>query len=181
MNDHELEPTKRKDGSDTLPARGYSWEPFLPDHLKSLVHGARSPRIVEAVARIVKSEVVDEAPWLLSPIFGDSLERYCRAEARARLLTDHIFRVSDESGPAKVPMLLWDAASRSDSVANRAAESLGLTALSRARLAQLTTTTEVAARGLDDLAGVGKQIRARRQAAIEAAEENESEVETDQE
>ena len=82
MADHELTPITRKDGSQSLPARGYSWEPFLPDHVKSIIHGAESERVIEAVARIVRSEVVEQANWLLEPIFGDALARYCRAEAR---------------------------------------------------------------------------------------------------
>lgn len=167
-SEHQLEPTKRKDGSDTLPARGYSWEPFLPDHLKSLVHGARSPRIVEAVARVIQSEVVAEAPWLVSPIFGDALERYCRSEAKARILDEHILKVCDEQGAAKVSVRLWESSVQCSNAANRAAEALGLTPLSRARLAQLTTSVELSARNLEDLGATGAEIRRRRAAAIDS-------------
>jgi hypothetical protein len=162
-----LTPTKRKDGTDTLPARGYSWEPFLPEHVKSMVHGGNSPRVVEAVARIVRSEVVEQAPWLLEPIIGDALERYCRAEARARLLTDHIFRVSDEQGPQALNPRIWESASAADHMAAKAASDLGLTPLSRAKLAALTTSTEVSAQQLEQLGATGKAIRAKRTAALE--------------
>jgi hypothetical protein len=167
---YALAPTKRKDGTDTLPARGYSWEPFLPDHVKSMIHGGNSPRVIEAVARIVRSAVVEQAPWLLEPIFGDSLERYCRAEARARLLADHIFRVSDEQGPEKIPVRLWESAVACDNAASRCAADLGLTPLSRAKLAALTTSTEVSATQLAQLGETGKAIRAKRTAALEALE-----------
>jgi hypothetical protein len=169
-SEHELTPTKRKDGSDTLPARGYSWEPFLPDHLKSIVHGADSPRVIEAVAKIVRSEVVEQAPWLLEPIFGDALERYARSEARARLLADHIFRVADKEGAQKIPVRLWESAVACDNAASRAATDLGLTPLSRAKLALLTTSNERAAQGLEELSATGAAIRAKRNAALEAPE-----------
>jgi hypothetical protein len=169
-SEHELPPTQRKDGTDTLPARGYSWEPFLPDHVKSIVHGADSPRVIEAVAKIVRSEVVEQAPWLLEPIFGDALERYARSEARARLLADHIFRVADEEGAQKIPVRLWESAVACDNAASRAATDLGLTPLSRAKLALLTTSNERAAQGLEELSATGAAIRAKRTAALEAPE-----------
>lgn len=168
-NEHELTPIIRKDGSEGLPARGYSWEPFLPEHVKSIIHGAKSERVVAAVAKVVKSEVVQDAPWLLEPIFGDSLERYCRAEARARLLADHMFRVADEDGAERIPVRLWESAVACDNAASRCAADLGLTPLSRAKLAALTTSTEVSAASLEKLAQSGAQIRQRRAAMIDAA------------
>lgn len=166
--EHELTPVRRKDGSESLPARGYSWSPFLPDHVKNMVHGGNSPKVIEAVARIVRSEVTEQAPWLLEPIFADSLERYARSEAKARLLADHILRVCEDQGAARVPVRLWESSVACDNAASRAANDLGLTPLSRARLAALTTSTEVSARNLDDLSATGAAIRAKRQEAIEA-------------
>ena len=102
MADHELTPITRKDGSQSLPRfTGTAWEPFLPDHVKSIIHGTESERVIEAVARIVRSEVVEQANWLLEPIFGDALPRYCRVEALAKLLADHIFRVDDDRVPRR--------------------------------------------------------------------------------
>lgn len=66
--------------------------------------------------------------------FADALERYCRAEGCARLLTEHIFNLCDEGGADKVPVRLWESAVSSDHAASRAANDLGLTPLSRARL-----------------------------------------------
>ena len=173
QSDHELQPITRRDGSQGLPAHGYSWEPFVPEHVRSMVHGGNSPRIIEAVARIVRSEVTEQAPWLLEPIFGDALERYCRAEARSRLLTDHILRVADEKGAHKIPVRLWDSASASDNAAMKAAGDLGLTPLSRAKLASLTTSTELTAVGIEALAEKGAAIRAARQTALAEADDGE--------
>ncbi len=33
-----------------LPARNYPWLPFAPEHVQSMVHGAHSERVVEAVS-----------------------------------------------------------------------------------------------------------------------------------
>ncbi len=173
---HELEPIKRKDGTEGLPARGYSWEPFLPDHVQNMLHGARSPRVIEAMAKVVKSEVTADAPWLLKPIFGDALERYCRAEGRARLLADHIFRVCDEEGARRVPIRLWESAVACDNAASRAANDLGLTPLSRARLASLTATTEATSEGLAQLAERGRAIRQRREASLQLVKDDDNEA-----
>jgi hypothetical protein len=165
----------RKDGSTGLAARGYKWEDFAPEHVKSMIHGAKSPRVVEAVARIVHSEVVEQAPWIVEPIFGDALARYCRAEARARLLSDHIFRVSDEQGAAKVPVSLWESASTADNTASKMAKELAITPLARAHLAALTTSAETGQASLAALQARGAEIARRRQAEIAAqAEQDES-------
>jgi phage terminase small subunit len=146
-DNHELEPVERKDGSMGLPARGYTWEQFAPEHVKSMIHGASSPRVVEAVAKVVRSEVVEQAPWIVEPLYGDSLERYARAEARSRLLTDHILRVSEEEDPSKIPVRLWESASAADNTAAKLATDLGITPLARARIANLTTSTAKLAYG----------------------------------
>lgn len=151
------------------PPRGNTWH---------LVHGADSPPVVEAVARIRHDEVVAQAPWLEQPIFADALHRYARAEARARLLSAHIFRVADEQGAEKVPQRLWEAAVASDNAASKAAAELGVTPLARARLAALTTSAEATAAGLADLAATGKAIKERRLAEL-AAQTDEPEEETD--
>jgi hypothetical protein len=166
MNDPK--PTTRKDGSTGLEARGYKWEDFTPEHVKSMIHGAYSPRVVEAVARIVQSEVTEQAPWLLQPIFGDSLARYARAEARARLLSDHILRVCDEQGAHKVPQKLWESATSSDNTASKMASELGITPLARAKLAALTTSAETGAASLESLRARGAEIIAARQSRIAA-------------
>lgn len=163
---HDLEPMTRKDGSQGLPARGYSWEPFESGNFAHLRHGADSPRVVEQVARIVSAEVTEQAPWIVEPIFADALMRYCRAEARAKLLSDHIFRLADEQGTGKVPGRLWESAVASDNAASRAATELGITPLARARLAALTTSAEAGQASLADLQRRGAEIAARRAAEL---------------
>jgi hypothetical protein len=172
---HENDPPliERKDGSVGVAARGYSWEPFVPEHVRTLVHGANSPRVVEAVARIVESKVVEQAPWLVEPIFGDSLARYCRAEARARLLSEHILNLCETAGAHKVPQKLWDSASTADNTASKMATELGITPLARARLAAITTSADVGQASLDQLQARGAEIVARRRAELAAAEHDE--------
>jgi hypothetical protein len=170
MSEHDLTPTVRKDGTPTLPARAYLWPPFEPGNMAHLTHGANSPRVVEAVARIVRDDVVAQAPWIVEPIFGDALARYCRAEARARLLSDHIFAVADEHGPAKVPQRLWESAVASDTAASKAAAELGVTPLARARLAALTATAETGAASLAALQTKGAEIVARRASEVAQAD-----------
>jgi hypothetical protein len=151
-------------------ARGYSWPPFEDGNTMALIHGADSPRVIEAVARIVRDDVVVQAPWILEPIFADALLRYCRAEARARLLSDHIFNLAEGQGAHKVPIRLWESAVACDNAAARAAADLGVTPLARARLASLTATTEATNAGLQDLAERGRAIRQRRDAALLASD-----------
>jgi hypothetical protein len=169
MPNHDLKPTTRKDGSPTFAARGYSWPPFEQGNTASLVHGADSPRVIEAVARIVRDDVVEQAPWIVEPIFADALQRYCRAEARARLLSDHMFKLADDEGPHKVPIRLWESAVACDNAASKAAADLGLTPLARARLASLAATTEATHEGLARLSERGRAIRLRREAELAAA------------
>jgi len=170
--DHPTLATTRKDGSPTIAARGYSWPPFENGNTASLVHGADSPRVIEAVGRIVRDDVVEQAPWIVQPIFADALLRYCRAEARARLLSDHMFKLADDEGPDKVPIRLWESAVACDNAASKAAADLGLTPLARARLASLTATTEATHDALARLAETGRAIRQRREAELAAARDD---------
>ncbi len=139
---------------------------FEEGNTLSLVHGANSPRVIEAVARIVRDDVVAQAPWIVEPIFSDALQRYCRAEARARLLSEHIFAVIEEKGAGKVAQRLWESAVASDNAASKAAAEMGLTPLARARLAALTTGTAAGQASLEALAERGRAIRERRLAEI---------------
>jgi hypothetical protein len=173
VTDHSLTPTTRKDGTEGLPARGYSWAPFQDGNTAALVHGGQSPRVIEAVARIVRDDVIEQAPWIVEPIFGDALARYCRAEARARLLSDHIFAVADAHGAGKVPQRLWESAVASDNAASKAAAELGVTPLARARLAALTTSAETGQASLETLRARGAEIiRARQEALAAQAEQD---------
>lgn len=171
MGDHDLQPITRKDGSITLPARHYKWPEAEIGNTLALKHGGQSPRVVEAVARIVADDVVEQAPWITEPIFGDALARYCRAEARARLLSDHIFKVADEQGAGKVPQRLWESAVASDNAASKAGAELGITPLARARLAMLTTSSDVGQASLDDLRRRGAEVIERRNAELARQDE----------
>jgi Phage terminase, small subunit len=135
------------------------WPDFEKDNLARLVHGSDSPRVLEAVARIREDAVVREAPWVVEPVFSDALHRYCRAEARARLLTEHVLKVAAEHGAGKVSSRLWESAVASDNAASRAAADLGLTPMSRAHLAALATSTEAGQASLARMAEQGRQIR----------------------
>ena len=152
-----------------LPARGYSWPPFRSGNTKALVHGARSPRAIAARAEILTDAVVAEAPWLVAPIFQPAVERYARAEAIAQLTGEHILTLLEET-PEKVGARLLEASSGATNTANRMAESLGLTPLSRAKLAALVTSTEATSEGMAQLIDRGRLIREKRD-AMKAAEE----------
>ena len=104
----------RRDGtpvSEPQPARGYSWAPFAPGNTASLKHGAHSERTVAARAEEIRSLVTDAFPFLCEPLFGEALERYCRAEARARLLHDYCVEKAEAEGVEAVPRTLWQEAS----------------------------------------------------------------------
>jgi hypothetical protein len=129
----------------------------------ALKHGAESPRVTVAV--VLAEGVVEEAPWLEAEIFQPAIWRYARAEARARLLGNYILSVAVEH-PEKVGSRLWESANGADNTASKMAETLGLTPLSRAKLAQLVTSTEATTQGTEVLAKRGKSIRERRDAAV---------------
>jgi hypothetical protein len=150
--------------------------PFEPGNTIAAVrHGADSDRVVAARARLVKAGVLEQAPWLDEPIFANAVERYCRAEARAQLLSDWIFSVAEQKGPAKVAVRLWESAVASDRAASQLAAELGITPLSRARLAALDTTTKVGQSSLVTqlAAGARRRTDAAKAAAIEAHSDQE--------
>ena len=157
------------------PARGYSWPPFEKGNTKALVHGAHSERVIAAQAEVVRQEIIDtagdEAPWIMAPVNDNALLRYCRAEARARVLSEHVLKVSAEEGAGKVPQRLWESAVASDRAASQMAEELGITPLARAKLAQTISSAERNQEGLVDLQERGKAIRERRLQAAEAIDQ----------
>jgi hypothetical protein len=177
MNEHELTPITRKDGSKGLPARGYSWEPFQEGHTYSLVHGAESPRVIEAKAEQVRQEIRDIAPWLDRPEYLPAVSRWLRVEARALLLHAHIENVSADKGAHAVPSRTWEQATANDRLAAKLGSDLGLDPIGRARIAATATTAEVGQATIADLAERGAQIRARRSAELKAKEH---EQETDE-
>ena len=172
MTHEDPKATTRKDGSPTTEARGYKWADAEDGNFLSLKHGAQSPRVVDAVAEIIADAVIEDAPWLRTRLFSAAVWRYARSEARARLLSNYIFAVAEEH-PDKVGSRLWESANGADNTASKMAEALGLTPLSRAKLAALVTSTEVAGEGLKRLTETGREIvRQKRPTAIKAAMED---------
>jgi hypothetical protein len=114
-------PPKRQrfDGRESRP-------PFEPGNELALVHGARSERRLNAVADEHRPELVAVAPWLDDAAFGDALARYLRADARARLLHDHIVGLVAKVGVGKVPSFLWRDVAAADRLAAQLATRLGL-------------------------------------------------------
>jgi hypothetical protein len=158
-----------------LPARGYSWPPFEKGNTAGLIHGHRSPRSIAARAEVLTDAVIAEAPWLTAPIFQPALARYARAEAIAQLHGEYILDLL-ETEPEKVGARLLEASNSSTRTANVMAESLGLTPLSRAKLANLVTSTEATSEGMTQLVERGRLIREKRDAALQAAEDKDDDV-----
>ena len=119
--EHQPEKATRADGSPTPAARGYSWSSFEDGNQAVLVHGARSPRLVDAVATVLAEPA--EAPWLEAEIFQPAIWRHARAEARARLLSNYILQVAEEH-PEEVGSRLWESENGTDNTASKMAEAL---------------------------------------------------------
>ncbi len=117
------------------PGRGYSWAPFEPGHRVSVKHGAFSDAIVSAHAEEVRGALVELAPWVVESDRA-AVERYCRAEGRARILHDYCMKVSLDRGVESVPAYLWGEASRAEANAAKFGSDLGLDPAGRARLAK---------------------------------------------
>ena len=143
---------------DLRPARGYSWPPFEPGHTLSLVHGGYSETAIEARAAEVRVQLFDLAPWLQQDAFVPAVARFLRAEARERLIHEHIVKVSAERGAGAVPQRLWESATACANASMKASALLGLDPQSYARLRATTGTAAATEAGLADLAAQGRQI-----------------------
>jgi hypothetical protein len=133
----------------------------------ALVHGADSERAVEAKAQEVRTTLLDVAPWLAPAEFAPAVSRFLRAEARALMLHRHIAQTSEEHGPSKVPVRLWEQATAADRLAAQLGNVLGLDPLGRARLQSLAVGTELSVASLSKLAEEGSAIATRRMAELE--------------
>lgn len=142
------------------PARGYSWPPFEPGNLAGVRHGVRSERIVAAAQQSVADALLEECPWMADVDRG-ALERYARAEARARLLDAYIARKTEDGNVEAVKPWVWSEATRADALAQKAAQDLGLDPTGRARLARdLGWAKRLAATdGVAELAHRGRALR----------------------
>lgn len=116
--------------------RGYSWPPFENGNAVAVKHGAFSDRVIDERAKDVLAKLEEIAPHLAQPLFDAALRRYLRVEARALLVSDHIFKVVEESGVEAVRPYLWDVATRADTLAQKAAQDLGLDPAGHARISR---------------------------------------------
>ena len=147
-------------GNKWPPARGYTWAPFERGNTVSLVHGADSPRTVEARAQEVRKELFAVCPWLHEEHDVIAVARFLLAEVRALILHNHIAKVCNSDGPGKVPVRMWEQATAADRLAAQLGHVLGLDPTGRARLEQTVASTEET---LTDLAERGRAIRKRRE------------------
>lgn len=132
---HRLTPTTRRDGSPTLPARGYSWETFKPGNRVAERHGGFGQQRVSEVAAELHRELLEACPWVTN-LDGEAVDRYLRAESRSRLLHAHVLRVTAEKGLDAVKPYLWGEVTKAENNAARFASDLGLDPAGRARLAR---------------------------------------------
>jgi hypothetical protein len=152
--DHALEPTTRKDGSPTLPARGYSWKPFEP------VHGAYSGAEIDKRALQVRHQLFDLAPWLADePVYVIPVARFVRVEARSQLLAEAIASKTDAQGILSVGSRMLEAATACDRLAAKLGDDLGLSPLGKAKLKAMTAAGEIGAEGLAELLERGRKAR----------------------
>jgi hypothetical protein len=145
------------------PARGYSWPQATRGNKIALKHGANSPTAVAARAELVRPRLFEVCPWLHEMQDVIAVDRFLRAEARALILHEYISGICDTTGPAKVPVRVWEQATAADNLAARLGNTLGLDPSGRARLKQTVATTEAS---LADLAARGAEITRRRDLAL---------------
>ncbi|MEM0142442.1 MAG: hypothetical protein QXL94_00610 [Candidatus Parvarchaeum sp.] len=101
----------------------------------NITHGSTSEVILSTRSADVAEALITQCPWVLE-IDRITIEHYCRSEARARLLDEYVWQVVDEDGVAAVPVHIWEALSKAEVNAMRAATSLGLNPEGRLRIAK---------------------------------------------
>lgn len=108
--------------------------PAFPEgNTVALRHGARSPRMVEALADQVLAAAVEDAPWLAADLYTPAVRAWARSEAQAILLADYL----DEHGLHDAKGRLRPAEQalhRAETRAANARARLGLDPVSRAAL-----------------------------------------------
>lgn len=127
-----LEPYGRTDGAGRLPG-----------NLQALRHGANSEAILSVRMKDILVATAAECPWILQSD-EPAILQYCRAEAKARLLDDYIWRlieprVGEEDLPpdlARIPPYIWSESSKADLAAMRAGDRLGLSPEGRLKMAK---------------------------------------------
>lgn len=142
---------------ESRPPRGYSWAPFEAENFAALDSGVWSERKIQERAVEVHERILELAPWVNQDVFIPALARYLRAEARELLAHKRIVEISTEKGAEHVPEKLSKMATSNANSAAKAAESLGLTAMSYARLRATTGHAQATEATLADLAEQGRQ------------------------
>ncbi|QMU22885.1 hypothetical protein [Gordonia rubripertincta] len=121
------------------PARGYSWEPFKPNHTKSVKHGAYSERLIAPLAAEIANTLLSTYPRLRG--FREAVLEYARIDAQVERLQAHVDEHGDldsDGNPTGAAKLLLRTRVH---LANRA-DSLGLTPLANARLGKDTAAAQ---------------------------------------
>jgi hypothetical protein len=129
---------------------------FTPGNTVALKHGANSPTAVAARAELVRPRLFEVCPWLHEMHDVIAVDRFLRAEARALILHEYIAGICDTTGPAKVPVKVWEQATAADNLAARLGNTLGLDPSGRARLQQTVASTQAT---LADLKAQGAQTK----------------------
>lgn len=130
--------------NDAVPARP-SWQrpPFEKGHELSTKHGAWSDRKVSPVAQRYETTALQTVDYLADPSYRPALSAWARTEARIELLEEWLDEhgmVDDETGQVRGAANLL---ARFETQAARQRERLGMDPLSRAKIRQMTASTQV--------------------------------------
>ncbi|GAB38504.1 MULTISPECIES: hypothetical protein [Gordonia] len=123
-----------------LPARNYSWEPFVANNTKSLKHGAYSERVITPMAAQIGNDLVEAHPHLRE--FKEATLEYARVDAQVECLqmwVDEHGELDDAGQPTGATVLLLRTRKHLLNLADR----LGITPLARARLGKDTTSAQL--------------------------------------
>ena len=118
--------------------RGYSWKQFEPGHTVTLKHGTSSERAIAERLPETRREVLDVAPWLEDATDQMAVQRFMRAETRARMLDAWIVATMNDKGIHAVKPWVWQEANRADRLAAELGHFLGLDPIGRVRLQHAT-------------------------------------------
>lgn len=115
--------------------------PFAQGNTLALVHGARSPRVVEPIALALRNEAIEATPHLGDARWASELDAWARAEAKVVVLMQYESKVGalDENGAPRSYLAELD---RAEKRAASARDRLGMNPASAARLASCLAGAE---------------------------------------
>jgi len=129
--------------------------PYTHGNVVSTTHGGRSPRIYNAVARLLAQGLVEERPDLAE--FPEAVAAWAEAEAIVALLRRHVAEVGAIDPETNQPReSSLDRLSKAERNAAKMREPLGLDPISNAKL---TKERASAAHGVVDLAAIAARGR----------------------